>query len=131
VLADRVAPTPSRRDRLATSAAVGSGETVSGSIGPAALAGDALITRCATAVGGPASAEVVVTNHGPETANYLVTIDLATRSGVLVGAVNVIVNNLAPGQSTSPWPVSVDRVVPPGGLVCRAGSLTRTPTGPV
>jgi hypothetical protein len=127
VIADRTAPTTPRRAPLVAAAArPGTGADAGAAAG---LVGDVAVTGCARAVGAPATAEVTLTNHGPGPADYVVTVILAGRGGNVVGTVNVIAHDLAPGQSTRPRQVSVGRLVPTGGLVCQAGSLTRRPTG--
>jgi hypothetical protein len=135
LIASRTAPRSPHRYRLsaptgATMPGAGLGARP-GPDGPASvtgLTGDAIVTGCASAVGAPATARIVLTNHGPDPADYLVTIVLAAGNGTVLGQVDVVAHGLAPGQSTVPRQISVGRAVPAGGLICRAGALTRHPT---
>lgn len=88
---------------------------------------DIKITACANGgLGGP-TATVVVTNHSSKASNYIVTIAFDSADGkTQLGTGDVAVNDLQPGQSSSPQTADSLSTTPgPAGFTCRLTDLTR------
>lgn len=87
---------------------------------------DVAIAACTPDELGNASAQVVVTNHSSKSSNYLITIAMESKDGkTQVGTGNVVVNNLGPGQASSPQTADSVTPAPPAGYTCRVADITR------
>lgn len=87
---------------------------------------DIAVQSCASKDGvGWADATVVVTNHSSKPSNYWATIIFETKSGQQIGTGDAVVNELQPGQSSTPQDVSSLQNAPTGGYTCRVGEVLR------
>lgn len=93
-----------------------------------AHAEDVKITACGNigAAGGPA-ATAVITNHSSKPSNYLVTIAFESADGkTQYGTGTITVQDLNPGQSSSPQTAdSLNTSAAPSGFTCAISQLDR------
>lgn len=88
---------------------------------------DVKVTACAAdPTTGWADAKVVVTNHSSKSSNYVITIAFESKDGkTQIGTGAVIVQNLLPGQSSSPQDANSLQAAPAGGYVCKISDAQR------
>ncbi|MGF7233458.1 MAG: hypothetical protein ACQSGP_00650 [Frankia sp.] len=69
---------------------------------------------------------VVVTNHSSKTSDYIITVAMnTTGTGAQLGTGNVAVNNLAPGQSSTPQDANSLTAAPSAGYTCKVARVDR------
>jgi hypothetical protein len=93
-------------------------------------AADVRLASCTVDDAGFATSSVVVVNHSRKTSNYIITVTFTTSSGQQLGTGEAGVNNLAPGQSSTPQEANSLSAAAAGTFTCKLAQVERYASAP-
>jgi len=116
---------PSGAAGKASSQAASARASASAAAASAAAKPDVGVVSCSTSQLGYAAAQLVVTNHGPATSSYLVTVDFHSPDGRTITTATTAVERVLPGRRSTPQLAnSIDMITGISGLRCTIAKAT-------